>query len=496
MSLFGQSLISYITEYLPAAIPGVAAVGLSLYNWFLMRRGANLKLDIFVTYGLYSPTPREGPPTTHFYFPILVNNVGTKPGMINEIKISCTGIDGEKLLNLNKRVEIQKELGQDPSNYTINDFMEVVPQFPISVPAQEGTMFLLKCSDVYNDVIPLDEDITFKIMLTYGKKGTSTIEFPFKLSSIDRKLAIKSVKWIPAYSSPPDPTSDAYLLKELLKEAGLEQHYARILHDAYFDPAVCFKRKKIAILRLDELKIRKLPDNIGQFSELRELGLRDANLEHLPSSIGNLKKLKILDLHKNLLTTVLESIGGLTELRTLRLDKNQLINLPESIGSLLNLQELFIYGNKLTRLPESIGSLSNLVTLYAEENSLIDLPLSIYSLGNLRRLWLSNNALSKISTEIGKYRNLEYLNLGKNAQLTALPTTIGNLTNLKGLEIKDTAINAIPESFYSLRNNFFMGYTHQNFNDETNEKLKNWGSDLEKQGYQVQIASMTLSKPQ
>ena len=315
--------IGFITEYGAAAAPGVAAVGLSLYNWLMMRSGAKLKLDTFVTYGVYAQ--RGDPPRTYFYFPILVNNEGTKPGMITEIRISCVGSQGEKLLTIDGRVEIPEESNKDPSNYLPADFKEVIPQFPISVPAQEGKMFLLRCSDVYYDVIPADEELLFKISLKYSKKKTSTIEFPFKMSSIDRNLAIKSIKWFPTYSTPLDPSSDAFLLKMLLKEVGLDHTYARILNEAYFDPAIKFNRKKIAILNLDKLEMRRLPEIIGQFTELRELRLKKTNLESIPESIGNLSKLQILDLEDNHLTQLPASIGQLTNLKRLLLRKNQLI---------------------------------------------------------------------------------------------------------------------------------------------------------------------------
>jgi Leucine-rich repeat (LRR) protein len=483
----------FIIDNLPAAAPGVAAIGLSLYNWYLMRRGAKLNLDKFVTYGVYSPEISDAPPKTIFYFPILVNNTGYKPGMISEVSIVCTGPGGKKNLKINRRIEIHKE--GDPSVYTSSDFREAIPQFPFSVPSHEGIMFLLECTDIYHDVLPPDEDITFQINIKYGKNKSASIEFPLKVSSIDLKLAKKNVKWISAYTVAFDPNSDQYLLKQLLTEVGLEKHYETILNDAYFDPAVQFGGMKIAILKLNNYTIRKLPDLIGQFSELRELHLMDTNIEHIPGTIGNLKKLRILDINKNLLSKVPDSIGALSELQILRLDKNQLTSLPESIGHLRNLKELYIYNNQLSRLPESLGSLSNLISLHTDQNSLKELPNSLYSLKTLRNLWLSNNDLSTITTDISNLNNLENLSLSDNAQLSELPSTIGDLSSLKGLDIRGTTIHALPESLFNIRSDVFFGYNHNNFPPEVVERVKNWGTALEKQGFQIRIANMALSRP-
>ena len=41
-----------MSEVIIGALPGVAAAALSSYNWYQMRRGAVLKPDITINYGL------------------------------------------------------------------------------------------------------------------------------------------------------------------------------------------------------------------------------------------------------------------------------------------------------------------------------------------------------------------------------------------------------------------------------------------------------------
>ena len=89
-----------------------------------------------------------------------------------------------------------------------------------------------------------------------------------------------------------------------------------------------------------------------------------------------------------------ESIGNLTQLESLDIRGNQLTKLPESIGNLTQLNELDLSGQKLTELPESIGNLTRLNSLNLDGNQLTDLPISIGNLSNLRHLSIGNNPLN------------------------------------------------------------------------------------------------------
>jgi internalin A len=71
-------------------------------------------------------------------------------------------------------------------------------------------------------------------------------------------------------------------------------------------------------------------------------------------------------------------------------------------------------------------------------NQLTELPQSIGNLTNLTTLSLSDNQLTKLPESIGNLTNLEILYLDYN-QLTELPESIGNLTNLEQLWLGDNA---------------------------------------------------------
>ncbi len=72
---------------------------------------------------------------------------------------------------------------------------------------------------------------------------------------------------------------------------------------------------------------------------------------------------RTLDLSGLKLTKLPESVGQLSQLRVLNVSRNQLTALPESVGQLSQLQELSVSANQLTALPESVGQLSQLRVL-------------------------------------------------------------------------------------------------------------------------------------
>lgn len=484
-----MSFIDQIIEYTPAALPGVAAGLLSLYNWWKMRAGAKLNVEQFVTYGLHNKLSRDKTPEQKIlYIPIIVNNNGSKPGMINDIILTFQSQDGEKKLNLDRRVEIT-----NPQAISRNDFTSIIPQFPVTIPSQEGRVFLVECTDIYHDVIPIDKEVTGKITVKYGKNKKSSTKFPFKISSIDLKLAV-DVTWVQSNKEAIDPSSDIFLLKKLLTKVGLEHRFEYALNDAYFDPSIKFNGTKIAKLQLARYDIRNLPDIIGSFTELRELNLTACKIEKLPDSIGNLKKLKTLKLADNLLTEIPDSISNLTNLEFLNLKRNDIAKLPFNIGNMVKLEELYLTENQLTSLPNSIGKMNNLRILFADSNSISALPKEITSLSSLETLWVSKCNLSSIPSDLENLSNLRILSIDENSNISSLPNSIGSLKRLEGLDIRKTSINDLPKSFFSIRNDFQLSYEHEKFEGEIGERIKTWGADLESKDFKIRISSMSISR--
>lgn len=89
----------------------------------------------------------------------------------------------------------------------------------------------------------------------------------------------------------------------------------------------------------------------------------------------------------------------------------------------------------LSKVPGYVFDRTVLVGLNVSNNKLDGaLQSQIGQLKNLKVLNLSNNEFTGVPAEVGQLKNLEILNLSNN-KLTGLPNELGNLSNLKLLDL-------------------------------------------------------------
>ena len=181
----------------------------------------------------------------------------------------------------------------------------------------------------------------------------------------------------------------------------------------------------------------------------KELNLSFCRLKSLPAEIRELTNLNSLILGGNQLKALPEEIVKLTSLQVLFLSENQLEALPEEIGKLTSLQVLFLSENQLEALPEEIGKLTSLVWLNLSKNQLEALPEEIGKLTSLKTLDLSENKVGALPKEIDQLTSLETLFLSRN-QLRALPEEIDQLTSLKELYLNQNQLNSLPLGIFNL----------------------------------------------
>lgn len=121
------------------------------------------------------------------------------------------------------------------------------------------------------------------------------------------------------------------------------------LQEALKEPQNVYRLKLTKLTNRDSL-----PEELFQFTELRELTVKGCRL-----------------------CVLNQNIDKLTKLESLNLDKNKLLRLPESIGNLKNLKYLCISRNIIETLPNSISNLNRLAYIDAWDNPLYILPESI-----------------------------------------------------------------------------------------------------------------------
>jgi hypothetical protein len=104
-----------------------------------------------------------------------------------------------------------------------------------------------------------------------------------------------------------------------------------------------------------------------------------------------------------------------------------------------------------------------LTYLQLDNHQLTSLPESIGNLSNLQELALYFNQLTSLPESIGNLSNLQELALWGN-QLTSIPESIGNLSNLEYLQLGGNQLTTLPESIGNLSN---LKQFHSNVNQLT-----------------------------
>ncbi len=87
--------------------------------------------------------------------------------------------------------------------------------------------------------------------------------------------------------------------------------------------------------------------------------------------------------------------------------------------------------------------------LKLQSNQLTSLPASFGNLTQLRRLQLYDNQLTSLPESFGNLSQLKALSLHQN-QLTSLPDSFGNLSQLKALSLHQNQLTSLPDSFGNL----------------------------------------------
>ncbi len=240
------------------------------------------------------------------------------------------------------------------------------------------------------------------------------------------------------------------------------------------------KEHQIEELDLSNGQLTQIPDEVFELTHLHKLDLSYNNIQDIPSQISRLINLKSLDLIGNEeLTDIHQELVKLPSLIFLRLTWKVKIIIPEWFSQIKQLglhlidktQSRSVY---IETIPDTIINLENLVffkiwlklssqdwlpwlktldklELDLSDNQLSTLPESITNLSNLTGLDLSDNQLSTLPESITNFSNLTELNLRYN-QLSTLPESINNISNLTELNLSYNQLSTLPESITNLSN--------------------------------------------
>ncbi|TYH29919.1 hypothetical protein ES288_A01G051800v1 [Gossypium darwinii] len=206
-------------------------------------------------------------------------------------------------------------------------------------------------------------------------------------------------------------------------------------------PASLCKCKELQILSLSYNQFGgNLPIEIGNLSMLQMLLIGDNNFEgEIPEQVGNLTLLMMLDAaYNNLTGTIPHQIGNLKHLKLLNLGVNNVVgSIPPAIFN-STLSTISLELNHLSgHLPSNMGLwLPNLENLYLGENQLHgSFSKSVCNASQLTNLDVSHNYFSgSIPNNLGNLRNLKMLNLEATNLIFLGMSFLSSLTNCRGLE--------------------------------------------------------------
>ena len=116
-------------------------------------------------------------------------------------------------------------------------------------------------------------------------------------------------------------------------------------------------------LDLSRQKLKAVPPEIFQFTELRELNLSSNKISIFPPEIKVFTHLAALNFSNNKIVEVPVEIGTLKHLKTIHINRNEITTLPQETGQLTKLEILDMWSNELDSLPSSIQHLKRLKVL-------------------------------------------------------------------------------------------------------------------------------------
>ncbi|KAK9984835.1 hypothetical protein SO802_034360 [Lithocarpus litseifolius] len=214
----------------------------------------------------------------------------------------------------------------------------------------------------------------------------------------------------------------------------------------------------IGLTSLDLTNCKKfvlLPSTICSLKSLEVISLFGCSkFDKLPKDLGNIVSLKMLYLNETAIKELPSSIEFLIGLATLDLkDCKKFVLLPSTVCSLKSLERMYLSRcPKFVNLPENFGNLKHLKVLGLEGTAIEVLPSSVGRLAALESLNLKDcKNLVCLPSSICNLKRVKYLNLTGCSKIDNLPENLGNMTSLMGLLLGGTAIKELPSSTIHLK---------------------------------------------
>jgi Leucine-rich repeat (LRR) protein len=322
----------------------------------------------------------------------------------------------------------------------VTNFVEMLPEFvsPQSQAALSNPLSAQSQARSWIESLPIHNTMTIeRLKQRYGLAAL--------FYSTGDQLWCKSDKWLTAsdectwFSSSDGPVcSDGVYTNLDLKE--------NCLQNSIPDDIQLLSSLQTMNLSGNLFAIGTFPESLSKLASLTALSLSSSSITGtIPGHLKDLSNLELLDISFNLLTGNIEMVTALTALKVFDCSYNQLSGpIPTEIGQLSNLVVMTNSGNKAEPLPVSDWGTARGLEMFdrREEGVVInDIPSEIGNLSNLRRLEISYSPISgEIPSEIGRLMKLESLILQFNKLTGTIPEEVFAMTNLEHLDLSNNKL--------------------------------------------------------
>ena len=218
-----------------------------------------------------------------------------------------------------------------------------------------------------------------------------------------------------------------------------------------------------------------IPANIQCLaSSLTELEINDIKLTRLPWQIGLLTNLKTLKLSHTGLTSLPDTIGHLSSLNMLYLSNNHLEGLPENIRALIKLTYIGLSNNRPLRSIQALNGLPYLGTIDAKNCSIEEIP---HNLLHLTRLYLSQNNLTHLTYigHLGHGTKTPKSFYFEQNRIEHFPSGLDRIPNLQRLKLDHNNLTLLSEDLYKIPSLIYLNIA---FNRIENREIEKYRSRL------------------
>ena len=183
------------------------------------------------------------------------------------------------------------------------------------------------------------------------------------------------------------------------------------------------------------------------YSRIKRANLSGLGLKKLPDIVFKFQNLKVLVLSNNKLKKVPPEIKLFSKLEVLILSSNRLEELPDEIMELKNLKEINLSNNYFYNFPEKLTSVKNLERVWIAKNQLKIIPDKLMNCLKLKEVYLKNNPLIAPFSEIAQYGLYGLKNYFENIELNEKIEDVKQITVKKLIIENIGAFNRLELDF-------------------------------------------------